>query len=178
MSQDSQCHGWDRHVRSITRQYYRLSWRDPSACTDAVLHLVHCLRCSRYTSRAQIISWIFSPSFYFIIVSPLRFLGLFLPLSFLPTLVKKAYVITMLSVYRPYQLQNGWTKLYATRYVYHGTWAHLNGVLHKSLPSVCVCVCIPPIVARQRLVETLPRQQIYTRIAELLNAFVCVSYRC
>jgi hypothetical protein len=31
------------------------------------------------------------------------------------------------------------------------TWANLNGVLHKSLTSVCVCMCIPPIVARQRL---------------------------
>jgi hypothetical protein len=35
-------------------------------------------------------------------------------------------------------------------YVHHGTWAHLSGVLHKSLPSVSVCICIP-IVARQRL---------------------------
>jgi hypothetical protein len=26
-----------------------------------------------------------------------------------------------------------------------------NGVLHKSLPSVCVFVCVSPIVARQRL---------------------------
>jgi hypothetical protein len=25
-----------------------------------------------------------------------------------------------------------------------GTWAHLNGVLHKSLPSVCVSVCVSP----------------------------------
>jgi hypothetical protein len=31
----------------------------------------------------------------------------------------------------------------------HGILANLNGVLHKSLPSVCVC--IPPIIARQRL---------------------------
>jgi hypothetical protein len=30
-----------------------------------------------------------------------------------------------------------------------GTWTHLNGVLHKSLPSVkCVCMCIPHIFAR------------------------------
>jgi hypothetical protein len=27
-------------------------------------------------------------------------------------------------------------------YVYHGNRAHLNGVLHKSLPSVCVFVCV------------------------------------
>jgi hypothetical protein len=41
-------------------------------------------------------------------------------------------------------LSNAWTNLYETRYVYHGTWAHPNGVLHKSLPSVCVSV-YPPI---------------------------------
>jgi hypothetical protein len=35
---------------------------------------------------------------------------------------------------------NGWTNLYETWHVYHGTWAHLNGVLHKSLPSVCLYV--------------------------------------
>jgi hypothetical protein len=28
--------------------------------------------------------------------------------------------------------------------VYHGTWAHLNGVVHKSLLSVCVSVCVIP----------------------------------
>jgi hypothetical protein len=43
---------------------------------------------------------------------------------------------------------NAWTNLYELRYVYHGTWAHLNGVLHKYLPSVCVLYVY---VARQRL---------------------------
>jgi hypothetical protein len=42
------------------------------------------------------------------------------------------------SVYPTYQLLNAWTNLYETCYVYHGTWAHLNDILHKSLPSVCV----------------------------------------
>jgi hypothetical protein len=56
------------------------------------------------------------------------------------------------------------------RYVYHGTWAHLNGVLHKSLPSVCVSVCvafpsllgkvsvncIPPFISRQRIGKHVP----------------------
>jgi hypothetical protein len=65
---------------------------------------------------------------------------------------------------------NAWTNLYETWYVCHGTWAHLNGVLHKSLPSVCMslCVsllsllgkgsvkCIPPFVARQRLSKYNP----------------------
>jgi hypothetical protein len=27
-------------------------------------------------------------------------------------------------------------------FVYHGIWAHLNGVLHKSLSSVCVSICV------------------------------------
>jgi hypothetical protein len=48
------------------------------------------------------------------------------------------------SVYPSYQLLNGWTNLYETWYVYHGTWVHLNGVLHKSLPSVCVSICVFP----------------------------------
>jgi hypothetical protein len=30
-------------------------------------------------------------------------------------------------------------QFYKTRYVYHGTWAHLNSVLHKSLLGVCMC---------------------------------------
>jgi hypothetical protein len=37
--------------------------------------------------------------------------------------------------------------LYASWCVYHGTWPHLNSILHKSLPSVIVY----PIVARQQL---------------------------
>jgi hypothetical protein len=36
----------------------------------------------------------------------------------------------------PYQLLNAWTNIYETWYVYHGTWANLNGVIHKSLPIV------------------------------------------
>jgi hypothetical protein len=57
----------------------------------------------------------------------------------------------------PYQRLNGLINLYETVYVYHGTWAHLNGVLHKSLPSVCA------IVARQGLGKTLPQQRIHTQ---------------
>jgi hypothetical protein len=65
----------------------------------------------------------------------------------------------------PHQLLNAWTNFYETRYVYHDTWVHLNGALHKSPPSVCVSVCvslllfqdngsvrcIPVFGARQRL---------------------------
>jgi hypothetical protein len=51
-----------------------------------------------------------------------------------------------------HQLWNSWTW-----YVYHGTWAHLNSVLHKSLPSVSVAVCISPsIIATQRLGKHVP----------------------
>jgi hypothetical protein len=55
-------------------------------------------------------------------------------------------------------------------HIYHDTWAHLSGVLLKSLPSVCVSVCVfllsllrigsvkysPPFIARQRLDKHVP----------------------
>jgi hypothetical protein len=50
---------------------------------------------------------------------------------------------------------NAWTSLCETWYVYHGTWAHLSGVLHKSFLKVCVCV-YPCIVARERLGTCIP----------------------
>jgi hypothetical protein len=51
----------------------------------------------------------------------------------------------------PHQLLNAWTNLYKTWYVYHGTWVHFSGILHKSLLPVCVSACVSPhpIVARQ-----------------------------
>jgi hypothetical protein len=79
--------------------------------------------------------------------------------------------------------------------LYHGTWPHLNGVLHKFLPLVCVSnMCIPLIVSSNGSVNTFPRQRIRAAIEELLDTsfslrsvsyqrrvyrFVCVScYRC
>jgi hypothetical protein len=59
----------------------------------------------------------------------------------------KAGLCVCMSVYSlPPELLNAWTDLYETWYVYRGTWAHLNSILHKSLPSVCVCVsvCVYP----------------------------------
>jgi hypothetical protein len=50
---------------------------------------------------------------------------------------------------------NSWTSPYGTWYIYHGTWAHLNGVLHKSLLAVCGSVCMY-IVVRQRLCKHVP----------------------
>jgi hypothetical protein len=40
-------------------------------------------------------------------------------------------------------------------FVYHGTWAHLNGVLHTSLSPVCVYV-YTAIIAKQRLGRHVP----------------------
>jgi hypothetical protein len=43
----------------------------------------------------------------------------------------------------------------------------INGILHKSIPSVCVCTCIPLSLLGNGSVKTLPRQRIHTR--ELKN---------
>jgi hypothetical protein len=82
----------------------------------------------------------------------------------------KSSAITTLSVYAPYQRLNGWTSLYETRYVYHGTWAHLNGVLHKSLISVCLSV-YPTIIARQWLGKNVTAAtNIHATVKELLDS--------
>jgi hypothetical protein len=52
-----------------------------------------------------------------------------------------------------YQFFDACTNLYETWYVYHGIWAHLNSILHKSLSLVRVCVS--PTVAWQRLVKNV-----------------------
>jgi hypothetical protein len=55
--------------------------------------------------------------------------------------------------------------------VYHGNWAHLNGILHKSLPSVCVSICISLLsLLCNSSVNTFPQQQIHATIGELLDA--------
>jgi hypothetical protein len=86
---------------------------------------------------------------------------------------------------------NAWTNLYETRYVYHDTWSHLNGVLHKFLPlvSVSLCVsllsllgkgsaqCIPPSVARQRLGKHVPAEtnaRNNRRIVGCVGLLVCL----
>jgi hypothetical protein len=65
---------------------------------------------------------------------------------------------------------NFWTSLYETWYVYHVTWSHLSGVLHKSLPSVCVFICVSLPLPGNGSVPTFPRQLIHETIEELLNA--------
>jgi hypothetical protein len=55
------------------------------------------------------------------------------------------------------------SSLYQTWYVYHATWAHLNGVHHKSLAiNLCVCICIPISLVGNGSVNTLSRQRIHT----------------
>jgi hypothetical protein len=85
----------------------------------------------------------------------------------------KCRLMLCVSANPPYRLLNDWTSLYETWCVYHGTWAHLNGVLHKSLPSVCVSVCIslpslqgkgsvkciPSFIVRQQLGKHIPWQR-------------------
>jgi hypothetical protein len=60
------------------------------------------------------------------------------------------YLAVCLSVYPPLSTFECLNQFFSgTCYVYHGTCAFLIIVLHKSLPSVCVSMCIPIIVARQ-----------------------------
>jgi hypothetical protein len=81
------------------------------------------------------------------------------------------YHAVCVCVYPPYKLLNGWTTLYETWYVYHGTWAHINGVVHKSLPSVCVPIGYPPPVARQRLGKNVTSAtNTHATIEELVDA--------
>jgi hypothetical protein len=52
---------------------------------------------------------------------------------------------------------NTWTYIYETWYAYHGSWAHLNGILHKSLSSVSKSIYVSLlIVAKQRLGRHVP----------------------
>jgi hypothetical protein len=58
--------------------------------------------------------------------------------------------------------------------LYHGTSLHLSCVLHKSLPSVYVSVCVyVPSLLGNGSVNTFPRQQIHATIKELLDVCVC-----
>jgi hypothetical protein len=62
-------------------------------------------------------------------------------------------------------------------YVRNDTGAHLNGVLHKSQPSVCVFVCVSLlIVARQRFGDTFLWQRIHATIEELLEASFSIQF--
>jgi hypothetical protein len=84
-------------------------------------------------------------------------LNLLLSLSLLPLLLAYSpktglcdlnYVCK--SVNPPRYILNHWTDIYVSWYTYR-TRVHTNRVLHKSFPSVCVCMCIHPKVVGQRL---------------------------
>jgi hypothetical protein len=90
----------------------------------------------------------------------------------------------------PNQLLNAWTNLYETFYVYHGNLVHLDGVLHKSLPSVCVSVCatllslqsngsvkyIPHLGSRQRIGKQVPKAM-NTRINRIAGRVIFYAVR-
>jgi hypothetical protein len=61
------------------------------------------------------------------------------------------------------QLLNAWTNICETRYVFHGTWAHLNVVFHKSHLSVWVPVVYPLSMLGNGSVKTLPQQRRHTQ---------------
>jgi hypothetical protein len=63
----------------------------------------------------------------------------------------------------PQRLLNALTNLYETWYVYHGTWAHVNGRLRKSLSSVCVSISVFPLsLLGNSSVDTFEWQRIVT----------------
>jgi hypothetical protein len=60
--------------------------------------------------------------------------------------------------------------------VYHGTWAHLNDVLHKSFSSVSVSACTSPLsLLGNGLVDTLPWQRIHAT-EQLLEASFSIRH--
>jgi hypothetical protein len=71
----------------------------------------------------------------------------------------------------PLYLLNVWSNLYETWYEYHGSWAHLSGILHKFRPPIWVSV----YVALQSLlgngsVKILLRQRISTQHSVIFYA--------
>jgi hypothetical protein len=67
------------------------------------------------------------------------------------------------------KLLNAWTDLYETWYVHIMESEPINGVLHESLPSVCVSVCVSFLsLLGNGSVNTFPRKRIHTTIKELL----------
>jgi hypothetical protein len=65
---------------------------------------------------------------------------------------------------------NAWTNFCETWYVYHGTWAHLNGVLHKSHQSVILYVH-PPIAEQLGINVTMETNAHNSR--RIVRVFFC-----
>jgi hypothetical protein len=63
-----------------------------------------------------------------------------------------------LSVYKPLNASTCLSETWYVR-VNHGIWAHLNGVIQRSLPSVCVSVCVS--LLRKGSENVFPRQRIH-----------------
>jgi hypothetical protein len=66
--------------------------------------------------------------------------------------LKQAYVVSFLS--------KTWTNVYETWYVYHSTSPRLKGVIHKSLPSICMYVYLITLLGNG---SALPRERIHTQ---------------
>jgi hypothetical protein len=54
----------------------------------------------------------------------------------------REHLAVLLFMYPSHQILNALTNRYETSRIYHGTWANLNGILHKSLPWICLSVCV------------------------------------
>jgi hypothetical protein len=84
-------------------------------------------------------------------------------------------VCVCVSVSAPYQSLNGRSNLCETWYVYHGIWAHLNRLLHKSLQSVFAFVRVSLLsLLGDGSVNTFPRR-VHATIEELLDASFSMS---
>jgi hypothetical protein len=85
---------------------------------------------------------------------------------------------TYVSVYtppNPHQILNASTNIYETFYVrvcYMS--AHLNRVLHKSLPSFRLSVCLALVFARQRLGKNITTATNRHATIEFLNALCSI----
>jgi hypothetical protein len=66
----------------------------------------------------------------------------------------------------------GGASIYETWCAYHGTWAHLNGVLHKSFTSVCVYMRITISLLGSDSLKTLPRQRIHANNRRVIGRIV------
>jgi hypothetical protein len=71
--------------------------------------------------------------------------------------------------------------IFMQMYLYHDNWPHLNGILHESLPSVCMSVCFPPFIAKKRLDKNIiAATNTHATIEELLDgvfSMQSVSYQ-
>jgi hypothetical protein len=77
----------------------------------------------------------------------------------------------------PYRFSNAWTNLYEISYTCHGTWAHLNAVLHKSRPLVFVSVFLSPHLCYSTARQKHYSGNKYTRNNRSVGRFVFYAVR-